>query len=128
MYLRKAAPFDAAILPLPAAPAPLHKSVSHNLIKAWTLDVSGLRKMRHMRLKGVGLDQCPQGIERLNKLENLDLSDNRIKKLEQSTASMFKLKKLNLSGNNIPVRGCIMIPAVSLRIFYRFWGFHGRLE
>lgn len=60
--------------------------------------------MRHLRLKGVGLDKCPRGIERLNKLETLEMSDNRIEELEQSTASLFKLKLLDLSGNNIPVR------------------------
>lgn len=60
--------------------------------------------MRHLRLKDVGLDRCPEGIDHLNKLETLDLSDNRIDTLEQSTASLFKLKMLDLSGNNIPVR------------------------
>lgn len=69
--------------------------------------------MRHLRLKGVGLDQCPEGIERLNKLETLDLSDNRIGALEQSTASLFKLKKLDLSGNNIPVRVMQKVPSVT---------------
>lgn len=83
-----------------------YQSVSNNPIKDWTLDVSGLRKMRHLRLKGVGLDQCPEGIGRLNKLETLDLSDNRIAAFEQSTASLFKLTLLDLSGNNIPVRAC----------------------
>eukprot|EP00903_Cladosiphon_okamuranus_P008234 g7927.t1 len=89
-------------------------NVSHNPIKAWTLDVSGLRKMRHLRLKGVGLDQCPEGIARLNKLETLELSDNRIDALEQSTASLFKLKKLDLSGNNIPDLGSCVSSMVSL--------------
>lgn len=91
-------------LPLPRLPVS-PQSVSDNPIKEWALDVSNLRKMKHLRLKRVGLDKFPEGIGRLNKLETLDLSDNRIDVLEQSTASLFKLTMLDLSGNDIPVRG-----------------------
>lgn len=112
-------PRSAVAAPAPPAPITCPESVSHNPIKGWTLDVSGLRKMRHLRLKGVGLDRCPVGIDRLNKLETLDLSDNRIDALEQSSASLFKLKVLDLSSNNIPVR-------TSSNLYKRI--FHGRRE
>ncbi|CAM9211411.1 unnamed protein product, partial [Ectocarpus fasciculatus] len=52
--------------------------VSNNPIKSWSLDVSSLRKMKHLRLRGVDLDRCPEGIGHLNKLESLDFSENRI--------------------------------------------------
>ncbi|CAN0397457.1 unnamed protein product, partial [Ectocarpus sp. 13 AM-2016] len=86
------------------------QSVSNNPIKNWSLDVSNLRKMKHLRLRGVDLDRCPEGIGHLNKLESLDFSENRIDTLDQSMAALFKLKKLGLRGNNIRV-----IPA-SLRV------------
>lgn len=90
--------------PHPRNPRNPRKSVSNNPITAWAPDVSGLRKMKHLRLKGVGLDRCPDGLDRLNKLENLDLSDNSITEFVQSATNLFKLKMLDLSGNNIPVR------------------------
>lgn len=59
--------------------------------------------MRHLRLKGVGLDQCPEGLGQLDKLETLDLSENRIDTLDPGAAKLFKLKKLDLRGNSIKV-------------------------
>lgn len=65
--------------------------------------MSNLRKMKHLRLRGVDLDRCPEGIGHLNKLESLDFSENRIDTLDLSMAALFKLKKLGLKGNNIRV-------------------------
>lgn len=66
--------------------------------------------MKHLRLKGTGLEQCPEGIGQLNKLETLDLSANRIDNLDQSMAALFKLKLLDLRDNDIPV-GFVSVPA-----------------
>lgn len=86
--------------------------------------------MKHLRLKGVGLDQCPEGIGRLNKLETLDLSDNRIDVLEQSTASLFKLTMLDLSANGIPVWDtpllvCAFMFPTAIRITSGLYKAHG---
>lgn len=59
--------------------------------------------MKHLRLKGVGLDHCPEGLGQLDKLEALDLSDNRIDALDPGTAKLFKLTRLDLRGNSIKV-------------------------
>ncbi|CAN0438498.1 unnamed protein product, partial [Laminaria digitata] len=77
--------------------------VSHNPITKWTLAASGLRKLRRLRLKGVGLEECPGGLGELDKLEALDLSENRIDALDPGMAKLFKLKTLNLRGNSIKV-------------------------
>lgn len=49
------------------------------------------------------LEQCPEGLGELDKLETLDLSENRIETLDGTMASLFKLKKLNIRGNRIKV-------------------------
>ncbi|CAM9251020.1 unnamed protein product [Scytosiphon promiscuus] len=88
--------------------------VSNNPIEGWNLDVSNLRKMKRLRLKGVHLHQCPEGIGLLNKLESLDLSANRIGTLDQSMAALFKLTFLDLRDNNITDLGACLGSMVSL--------------
>lgn len=60
--------------------------------------------MEKLLLSGVNLDQCPAGLQQLNKLQILDLSENNISKLNSSTANLFKLRTLDLKGNKVKVR------------------------
>eukprot|EP00904_Undaria_pinnatifida_P013165 jgi/Undpi1/897/HiC_scaffold_10.g04361.m1 len=75
--------------------------VSHNPISNWKFDASGLRKMKHLRMRGVGLEKCPEGLGQLDKLEALDLAENHIDTLDPGMAKLFKLKTLDLRGNSI---------------------------
>lgn len=60
--------------------------------------------MKILKVRSAGLDEFPQGVGKMDKLEVLDLSDNRIQQLDQATAALFKLKRLELRGNMIKVR------------------------
>lgn len=80
-------------------------SVSHNPISNWKPDFTQLRKMKILRLSGVGLGRCPEGLGMMDKLEIVDFSDNDIPVLDQAVAGLFKLKYLDMKGNRIQVRG-----------------------
>lgn len=54
-------------------------------------------------MKAVGLHECPEGLGQMDKLETLDLSENRIDIFDSSASTLFKLKKLDLKGNRIKV-------------------------
>lgn len=60
--------------------------------------------MKHLRMRGVGLEKCPEGLGQLDKLEALDLAENHIDTLDPGMAKLFKLKTLDLRGNSIKVR------------------------
>ena len=80
------------------------RSVSHNPISNWKPDCSRLTKMRILRMNGVGLERCPDGLGKMGKLEILDLSNNNIQMLDQAAGALFKLKVLDLKNNRIEGR------------------------
>lgn len=60
--------------------------------------------MEKLLLSGVNLDQFPAGLQQLNELQTLDLSENNLSKLNSSISDLFKLRTLDLKGNEIKVR------------------------
>lgn len=59
--------------------------------------------MKTLRLRETNLERCPLGLGEMDKLEELDLADNRIQILDRQMMNLFKLKTLELQGNRIQV-------------------------
>jgi hypothetical protein len=76
-------------------------------------NVTGLRRLRHLALRGTGISQWPVGVDALAELQTLDLRDNRIATLP---ASLFKARPelnrgTNVDGNPLSVASLQTISA-----------------
>lgn len=82
--------------------------------------------MKTLRLRETNLKRCPLGLGEMDKLEALDLADNRIQFLDRQMVNLFKLKTLELQGNRIQVGSSDREGLRVCKCALPFVGFHVR--